>query len=438
MNGVLQDVRFSMRQLRKDLGFTCTAILVLATGLAASTAIFAFVDAALIKPLPYSEPWRLVDVTESVAMIPRANLSYFDYLDWKNLNRVFSSFDVHASAGYILRTGDGVEPVPAARVSSGFFRTLGVTLLLGRDFYAGEDSPSATPAVILTYDTWQHRFGGRPDIIGQSIALNDIAHTVVGILPRDFQFAPRGNVGFWATLQADRPCEKRRSCHNLYGVAGLKNGVSIQAALANTQAIAKQLEQQYPDSNRGQGASVLPLSEVVTRDVRLILLILLGGAGLLFAIACVNVASLLLVRSQGRLRELAVRRALGASPARMARQFVTESLVLVTVAGLLGLLVAYELTHILVGLMSKDMTFRLPFLLGLTLNMRVLAFVGCMSGLAAILFSLTPMTRARLTKLHEALSEAGRGFAGTAWRRLGSNLVVVELAVAMVLLVGAA
>ena len=394
-------------------------------------------DAALIKPLPYADPTRLVDVTESVAMIPRANLSYLDYVDWKKLNKVFSSFDAYGGGGFILRTPNGTEPVPAARVTSGFFRTLGVTPLLGRDFYEGEDSPGAAAVVILPYSTWQNRFGGRVDIVGQAITLDDAAFTVIGVLPRDFQFAPRGNAEFWTALKPTPPCEVRRSCHNLYGVARLKDGVSIQAALANMQAIAKQLEQQYPDSNRDQGAIVSPLSEVITRDIRPILLILLGGAGLLFVIACVNVSSLLLVRSEGRMREIAVRSALGASSVRMTRQFVTESLVLVAAGSLVALFVTYELVHILLGLVSNDVMFRLPFLQGLSLNFRVLGFACCLAGLAAVLFSLAPIARMQLTKLHEALADSGRSVSGKAWRRLGSNLVVVELAVAMVLLVGA-
>jgi macrolide transport system ATP-binding/permease protein len=437
MDGTLQDLRFSLRQLRKSPGFACTAVLVLMVGLAASTAIFAFVDAALVKPLPYADPTRLVDVTEKVALFPRGNLSYLDYLDWKKSNQVFSSFDAYTGAGYLLSTPDRTEPVPAARVSSGFFHTLGIAPLLGRDFYEGEDSLDAAPVVMLSYATWQNRFGGRTDIIGRTLTLNNVAHTVIGVLPKDFQFALRGNAELWTTLQANNPCEKRRSCHDLYGVARLKDGVPIQAALANMQGIAKQLEQQYPDSNRGQGASVLPLSEVVTRDVRPILLILLGGAILLFAIACVNVASLVLVRSEGRLRELAVREALGATSARMMRQFVIESGVLVTCGGVLGLIAADVLIHALLGLVSKDMLFQMPFLMGLTLNLHVLAFACGMAGLAAICFTLTPMTRMQLTKLQAALSESGRGSSGRAWRRLGSNLVVVELAVAMVLLVGA-
>jgi macrolide transport system ATP-binding/permease protein len=437
MHGILHDVRFSLRQLGKNLGFACTAVFVLAMGMAASTAIFAFVDAALIKPLPYFDPTRLVDVTESIAMIPRANLSYADYVDWKKQNQVFSSFDAYTGGGYILKSSNGTEPVPAARVTSGFFATLGVKPLLGRDFYEGEDSPGAASVVILPYSTWQNRFAGRADIVGQVITLDDTTFTVIGVLPREFQFAPRGNAQFWTTLQRRGYCETHRSCHNMYGIARLKDGVSLQTALADMQSIAKQLEQQYPDSNRGQGAIVSPLSEVITKDIRPILLVLLGGAGLLFVIACVNVSSLLLVRSEGRMREIAVRGALGASSVRMVRQFVTESLVLVGASSLLGLIATYELMHILLSFVSKDVTPYLPFLQGLSLNIRVLGFAASLAGLAAVLFSLAPMARMHVSKLHEALADSGRSVSGRAWRRLGSNLVVVELAVAMVLLVGA-
>src|SRR6185369_9309425 len=176
----------------------------------------------------------------------------------------------------------------------------------------------------LSYNAWQQRFGGRRDVVGQTITLSDVAHTIIGVLPQGFQFAPRGRAEFWTSLQPNRPCELRRSCHNLVGIARLKDGVSVQAALANAQSVAQQLEKQYPDSNRSQGASVIPLSEAIVGDVRPILLVLLGGAGLLFLIACVNVASLLLVRSESRKREIAVRGALGATPRRLIRQFVTE------------------------------------------------------------------------------------------------------------------
>jgi predicted permease len=303
----------------------------LALGIGASVAIFAFVDAALIRPLPYKDPTRLIDVNERAKMFPRSNLSYQDYLDWKKMNKVFTAMEAYTGAGYLMNTPSGVEPVPGARVSAGFFRVLGVTPILGRDFYDGEDLPGAADTVMLTYATWQARFGGRGDIIGQTVNLDGTPNTIIGVLPASFQFAPRGNAEFWATLHKLNSCEKRRGCHNLYGVARLKDGVTVQMALADTTSVAKQLEVQYPGTNRDQGASVMPLSEEIVGDIRPILLVLLGGAGLLLVIACVNVSSLLLVRSEARKREIAVRGALGASPSRLVRQFITEALVLTIV-----------------------------------------------------------------------------------------------------------
>ncbi len=437
MNGFLQDFRYALRQLRKSPGFACTAILVLTLGMCASVSIFAFVDAALIRPLPYPNPNRLVDVTESVAMIPRANLSYPDYLDWKRLNQVFRSMDVYGGTGYLLRTSAGTEPVPGTRVSDGFFHTLGITPVLGRDFYAGEDLPAAPRTVILSYSTWQNRFGGRKDVIGETVALSGLPHTIVGVLPIDFQFAPRGKAEFWTTLHASDSCALRRSCHNFNGVARLKEGVTVATALANMKTIARQLELQYPNDNRDQGASVLPLSEVIVSNIRPILLVLLGGAGLLLIIACVNVSSLLLVRSENRKREVAVRGALGASRARLIRQFVTEGLVLVAAGCCSGLVGGVGVMRILMGLISKDMMATMPYLTGLGMSSHVLVFAGAISVFAAALFSLPPVLRLPLAKLREGLTEGSRGYAGTVWRRFGANLVAVELAIAVVLLVGA-
>ena len=437
MNGLLQDLRYALRQLRKSPGFACTAILVLTLGISASVAIFGFVDAALIKPLPYANPSRLVEVTESVTMIPRANLSYPDYLDWKRLNHVFSSMDVYDGMRYLLRTSTGTETVRGIRVSDGFFRTLGVNPVLGRDFYSGEDLPAAPNTVILSYAAWQHRFGGRKDAIGESIALSGVLHTVVGVLPEDFQFAPIENPEFWTTLHPTDSCSLRRSCHPLIGIGRLKDGVSVAMALADMKAIARQLELQYPTDNRDQGASVLALSDAMVSDIRPILLVLLAGAGLLLVIACVNVSSLLLVRSESRKREIAVRGALGASRGRLVRQFMTEGLVLMAAGSLLGIVAAAAAMRILTHLISKDMMAGMPYLAGLGLNSHVLVFAAAISVFAAALFSLPPVARLPLTKMREGLTEGGRGYAGTLWRRFGANLVVVELAIAVVLLVGA-
>jgi macrolide transport system ATP-binding/permease protein len=437
MENVLQDVRYALRQLRKSPGFAVTAILILAIGIGASTAIFGFVDAALIRPLPYAHPERLVDVNESAAVFPRSNLSYPDFLDWKRLNEVFSSFDAYNQSGYLLRTASGSEPVPAVRVSSGFFRTLGVSPIIGRDFRDGEDQVQAPQTAILSYRTWQKRFGGRKNVVGETVSLSDVTFTIVGVLPQSFQFAPQGDSEFWTTLRAEGQCITSRGCHGLYGIGRLKDGITVEAALANMKAIARQLEIQYPDTNRGQGAWVKPLSDVFVEDARPILLTLLGGAALLLLIACVNVSSLLLVRSENRKREIAVRGALGASRIRLLRQFTTEGLALAFVGGAFGLLAAQAAIQILTGLVSKDIIARAPYLVGLGLNSHVVTFAIAISVLATILFSLTPTFRLSIGDIRDGLAEGARGYAGTMWRRFGANLVIVELAIAVVLLVSA-
>jgi macrolide transport system ATP-binding/permease protein len=437
LEDTLRDVRYAVRALARTPGFTCTAILMLALGFGASVAIFAFVDSALIKPLPYQRPTRLVDVTETALLMGRANLSYLDYRDWKRLNKVFSSLEVYTGRGYLLNTPTGSEPVPGARVSDGFFRTLGITPVLGRDFYAGEDSPGAPRTVILSYDAWQRRFGGSKDVIGKTVSLSGVPSTVIGVLPPDFQFAPRGAAEFWAPLNTLSECDLRRSCHNLNGVARLKDGISVEAALSDMQSIARQLEMQFPGDNRGQGATVLPLSEVIVGEVRPILLTLLGGVSLLLMIAYVNVSSLLLVRSENRKREIAVRGALGASRTRLIRQFITEGLVLAASGSALGLAVAYGAIRILASLMPKDMMAEMPYLRGPGLSLHVLSFAGAIALLAVVLFSLAPIVRLPLNALQDGLTEGGRASAGTTWRRFGASLVVIELATALVLLVAA-
>jgi len=432
-----QDIRYALRQLRRSPGFTATAILMLALGIGASIAIFAFVDAALIKPLPYADPTRLADVAEHGVAFPRSNISYLDFRDWQRLNKVFSSMEAYTGGGFLFKTSTGVEPVPAARVSDGFFRTLGIRPMLGRDFYSGEDQPNAPPTTILAYGTWQRRFGGRKDVIGQTISLSGTPTTIIGVLPQDFLFPPRGGAEFWTTVHQLSSCEKRRSCHNLFAIGRLKDGVSFETAQTEMAAIAKQLEIQYPGSNRDQGAHIGPLPELIVGQIRPILLVLLAGAFLLLVIACVNVASLLLVRSESRRREFAVRGALGASPSRLIRQFITEGFVLVAAGTCAGLASGVLAIRLLIGLVSKDMLASMPYLSRLGLNSHVLLFTAAIALLAAAIFSLTPVLRLPTATMREALNDGDRASAGTLWRRLGANLVVLELTIAVVLLVGA-
>jgi macrolide transport system ATP-binding/permease protein len=436
LDALMQDLRFAVRQLVKNPGFALTAILVLSIGIAASTATFGLVDAALIKPLPYKDPGRLLDVTEKAALFPRANLSYPDFVDWKRMSDVFSSFDVFTGTGYLLRGSAGTEMVSGARVSSGFFHTLGITPVLGRDFYSGEDVPNGPKTVIVTYSAWQKRLGGRNDVVGQVISLSGVPFTVVGVLPQNFHFAPRGSAEFWAPLQAENECEKRRSCHNLDGIARLKDGVSIEAARAQMETIAAQLEKQYPDDNRGQGASVLPLAQIITGELKPILYTLFAGALLLLAIACVNVASLLLVRSEGRRREIAVRGALGASRLRLIRQFVTEGSLLVAIASAVGIVAAQLALQLLLHLIPANMVAYVPYLQGLRINSHCLLFALAISVFTLLLFSFAPVLHAPASQLREGLAEGSRG-SSHSWRRFGAQFIVVELAIAVVLLVGA-
>jgi macrolide transport system ATP-binding/permease protein len=431
----LQDLRFALRQLRKNPGFATTStILILTLGIAAAIAIFSFVDAALIKPLPYQDPSRLAVLYEAVPLGPRFHLSYLDYLDWRRQNTVFSSLDVYAPYGFLLQTPTGTQRADGASVSAGFFRTLGVTPILGRDFRPGEDQVNVPRPILLSYSAWQRRFGGRRDVLGQTVTLDGKPNIIIGVLPSSFHFAPAESADFWATERADGGCEKNRGCHNLFGVARLKTGVTFATALAGIKTIADNLARQFPDSNRDQKAFMLPLTDVIVGDVRPILLVLIAGAALLLLIAAVNVASLLLVRAEQRRREMAVRGALGASRPRLVRQFITEGIILAAISGVLGLALAAVVMNLFLRLIPRDILATMPYLRVVGVNNHVLLFAALVSLTAGILFSLLPALRVSLSELRESLTEGGRSASGTLWRRFGSNLVVLELAMAVVLL----
>lgn len=434
---VLQDVRYALRQMRKNPGFALMAVLILALGMGVSVAIFGFVDAALLQPLPYAQPGRLLSVDEKAIAFPRSNLSLPDYEDWKRMNTTLSSLDVYTGTGFLMRGATVTEPVPGMRVSAGFFNTLGVRPMLGRNFLPGEDLPGKPKIIMLSYGAWRKYFGSRQDVVGQSVSLSGDSYTIVGVLPREFVFAPRANAEFWAPLLDKTGCEQRRSCHNLDGVGRLRDGVTIEAARADMKNIAAQLERLYPGSNRDQGANVVPLAEIIVGDIRPILLTLLGGAGLLLLIACVNVASLVLVRSESRRREIAVRGALGATRARLLRQFVTEGLLLAAAGCGAGLGIAACIMTLLTRMVPKAMADAMPFFAVVGMNAHTGVFAALVALAASLLLAATPALRLSLQEIHDGLGEGGRSSAGRLWRRLGSNLVVVELGVAVILLVGA-
>ncbi|MBV8071264.1 MAG: ABC transporter permease [Acidobacteriaceae bacterium] len=431
-----QDIRYALRQLARNPGFAFTAVAVLALGMCASVAIFAFVNAALIKPLPYRDPGRLAGVFESTPQCPHCNLSWFDFIDWKQQNKVFRSLDVYRDTGFIMATPEGARPATGARVSAGFFRTLGVKPAMGRDFNSGEDRLGAPRTAMLSYKAWKQRFGADRNVVGKVVTLDGAGYVIIGVLPRDFEFAPADSAEIWATIDPSQSCEKRRSCHGLYGVGRLKDGVSIESALADTKIVAARLEKLYPDSNRGQGASVVPLTEVIVGEIRPILMVLLSGAALLLVIAYVNTSSLLLVRSESRKHEIAVRTALGAGNGRLMLQFVTEGLVLVIASSAAGLLATRWAVQLLTKLIPSNLLARMPFLQGVGLNPHVLLFAAAVGIMALIVFALTPVIHFAGSSAHH-LQESSRSVSSLAWRRVGSKLVVVELAIAVVLCAGA-
>jgi macrolide transport system ATP-binding/permease protein len=438
LESIWADASFAQRQLWKSPGFTLIAVATLALGISMSVAIFGFVDAALLEPLPYAKPNRLMSVNESNIESPRWPLSYLDYLDWQRLNKSFASLDIYSGKGYLLHTPSGAEPVQAERVSGSFFRTLGVHPMLGRDFNPNEDRPGGPNVVILSYGAWLRHFGARRDLIGQTVDLDSEAYTIIGVLPRTFTFAPSGNAEFWTPLNSFSTHEKMRTFYEFWGIGRLRDGVTIPTALAEMTAIAKQLQRQYGiTETRDLSASVVPFSEIIVGDVRPILLTLLSGAGLLLLIACVNVASLILLRSESRRREIAIRGALGATPLRLMRQFVTEGLMLTILGSLAGVTASAGIMRLLARLVPKDMEANMPFLEGVGLNAHTGAFVAVIVLLTALLLAALPTLRLSFQKVRDGLAEGDRGASGRLWHGLGANLVVIELAIAVVLLAGA-
>jgi putative ABC transport system permease protein len=432
---VWRDIRYGARSLRKRPAFTLTAIATLALGIGANTAIFSIVNAVLLRPFPYQAPERLVILRERVSNTPPGggfSPSYPNFVDWRAQNTVCSSMAAVRAKESFNFTGAGEpERLQGRLVSAEFFSTLGIKPLVGRDFLAEEDGPSATPAAILNYGFWQRRFGADPNVIGQQIMLNNQSYTVVGITPANLQFGAEADVTVPIGLQAQR-FRARGADPGVDVVARLKPNVSEQQADTELNLIAARLEQQYPESNKGRRVVITPLHESFVGDARQPLLILLSAVGLVLLIACANVANLLLVRASARQKEMAVRVALGASRATLIRQLLTESVLLAALGAALGILLAFWGTSFIAAQLPDG----IPRLQEAQVDAPVLVFTLAVSLLTGLLFGLVPALQASRPNLTEGLKEGERGSSGPR-QRLRSALVVGEVALTLMLLVGA-
>jgi putative ABC transport system permease protein len=426
-----QDLRFGARMLLKQPGFTLIAVLTLALGIGANTALFSIVNAVLLRPLPFPEPERLVIIQERESG-GGFSPSYPNFVDWRAQNTAFASIAAVRGNESFNFTGTGEpERLQGRLVSAEFFSTIGIKPFVGRDFLAEEDRSGATPAVILSYGFWQRRFGADPGILGQQLTLNDQSYTVVGITPPNFQYGLEADVTVPFGLQTQR-FSRRGADPGTNVVARLKPNVSQQQGETDLNMVAARLEQQYPASNKGRRVLLTPLHEIVVGNVRQPLLILLGAVGLVLLIACANVANLLLVRSSARQKEMAVRVALGASRSTIIRQLLTESLLLAALGAALGILLAFWGTSFITAQLPDG----IPRLQEAQVDAPVLVFTLAVSLLTGLLFGLAPALQASRPNLTEGLKEGERGSSGRR-QRLRSALVVGEIALTLTLLVGA-
>jgi putative ABC transport system permease protein len=437
METLLQDIRFGARMLFKSPGFTAVAIISLALGIGANTAVFSVINAALLKALPYHEPQSIILVwgEDKAAGSSRGQMSATDVADYRARNHVFEEISTYADFRPIFSGSGEPERVPGAQVGDGFFTVMRAQPLLGRVFTAEEQVEGKDLVVVLGYGLWQRRFAADPNIVGKTIQLSGRNYTVIGVMPANFKSLPTGLLGAPAEFYrpvAELPDEKDRSSRHLRAIARLKPNVTLEQAQTEVNLIARQLAQEHPNDNSNSGIHLVTLREDLVGRLRPALLMLFGAVGFVLLIACANVGNLLLARSASRHKEIAIRAALGAGRDRLVRQFLTESLLLSLAGGALGILAALWGTTLIEASTAK----LLPMLGHIELDTTVLSFTAAMSVLTGVVFGIIPAWRASRPNLNETLSDGGRQSGAASTRSpLRSALVITEVALALVLLI---
>jgi len=433
MGKLLQDVRYGLRMLRQSPGFAAIAVLTLALGIGANTALFSVVNGVLLNPLPYPHSDQLASIYGETPGATQGYVTYLNFLDWQRESKSFSSMAMYRHEDYNLTGGSQSLRVSGYMISADFFSTLGVKPILGRAFRTDDDQLGAAPVVILGGGFWQRQFGSSAGVIGKSLVLNGASYTVVGVVAPTFSFYGQSYdvyipLGQWS----DPSFRDRRIDMSAHVIGRLKPGVALGQAQADMNDIARNLAVAYPEANKDVGINLVSMKQDIIGNVQPFLLVLLGAVGFVLLIACVNVANLLLARSMGRSREFAIRAALGASHGRVIRQLLTESILLSGAGGALGLLLAFWATHAVLNTLPGT----LPRASEVSLDSRVLLFTLGVSLFAGIVFGLAPALKASRANLQEVLKESGRGASG-ARHRIQGVFVAVEVAMALVLLVGA-
>lgn len=437
METLVQDFRYSLRVLLKSPGFAAVAVIVLALGIGANTAIFSVVNAVLLRPLPYPDADRLVRVwhvppAKNFPGIPLFSVSPANYLDWENQNHVFSEMAIYGGRRFNLTGTDHPEDLDGGAVSTHFFSVLQVQPMLGRLFTPEEDQPGHNNVVILSHRFWQNHFGSNPDIVGRNLHLNGQSYLVAGVMPASMRFPDFAQL--WTPMAWTDEERAVRGNHNYLVIARLKAGVNFKQAQAEMNTISARLEQQFPADDKGWGAAAMPLRDDLVSDVRPALLVLLGAVAFVLLIACANIANLVLAKTFARKKEIAIRTALGARTGRVLSQVLSETVLLALGGGALGLFLAHFGVQLIVAFLAD----KLPRSTEIGLDAQVLGFTLMISLLTGIVAGLLPALRLIKTDLNEALKQGlGRTDTDSGGQRARSVLVVSEVALSLILLIGA-